>query len=66
MSRAIVVGFDGSPFAGPALEYALEQGRARRTPVRVVYGLRTPMLAPQPSGYGPLLARASETPWRRS
>ncbi|MEU8146916.1 universal stress protein [Nonomuraea sp. NPDC048901] len=56
--REIVVGFDGSPFAESALEYALEQAGARRAPVRVVYGQRTPRLAPHPAGYGPFLTGA--------
>ncbi|MEU7834957.1 universal stress protein [Nonomuraea sp. NPDC049129] len=70
----IVVGFDGSPFAESALEYALEQARARRTLVRAVYARRTPMLAPQLTGYGPLLTgtpadeeaeiRLRLAPWR--
>ncbi|MEU7864714.1 universal stress protein [Nonomuraea sp. NPDC049141] len=54
----IVVGFDGSPFAESALDYALEQARARRMPVRVVYAQRMPMLTPHPAGYGPLLTGA--------
>ncbi|MDX3110002.1 universal stress protein [Nonomuraea angiospora] len=53
-SGEIVVGYDASPCADMALEYALAQAVARRARLRVLYGRRYPYTAPHPVGYGPL------------
>ncbi|MEO3873841.1 universal stress protein [Nonomuraea sp. B12E4] len=53
-SGEIVVGYDGSPCADLALEYATTQASARNAPLRVLYGRRYPIAAPHPVGYGPL------------
>jgi nucleotide-binding universal stress UspA family protein len=53
-SGEIVVGYDASPCADLALEYALAQAVARRARLRVLYGRRYPYAAPHPAGYGPL------------
>ncbi|WP_228011241.1 universal stress protein [Nonomuraea phyllanthi] len=50
----IVVGYDGSPCADMALEYALAQAAARRSRLRVLHGQRYPVVSPHPVGYGPL------------
>ncbi|NJP96299.1 universal stress protein [Nonomuraea sp. FMUSA5-5] len=51
---AVVVGHDGSPHAGMAVEYALEQAAARKAGVRVIQAGQDVALAPHPVGYGPL------------
>ncbi|MFF4618794.1 universal stress protein [Nonomuraea jabiensis] len=53
-SGEIVVGYDASPCADMALEYALAQAVARRARLRVLHGRRYPVAAPHPAGYGPL------------
>ncbi|MEV1178581.1 universal stress protein [Nonomuraea sp. NPDC049784] len=69
-SGEIVAGYDGSPCADMALEYALAQAAARRARLRVLYGRRYPVTAPHPAGYGPLqVDEAAEIgqrlmPWR--
>lgn len=51
----VVVGFDGSPAAERALEYAAKQAVARRTRLLALHGLRCPPAAPHPAGFGPLM-----------
>ncbi|UBU18255.1 universal stress protein [Nonomuraea gerenzanensis] len=53
-SGEIVVGYDGSPAADQALEYAAEQAAARRGRLHVLHGLRRPPAAPHPAGFGPV------------
>ncbi|MFG1947106.1 universal stress protein [Nonomuraea sp. NPDC048826] len=50
----VVVGYDGSDDADCAVEYAMEQARARGARLRVVYGKRLPAGSPHPVGFGPL------------
>ncbi|MFC4016061.1 universal stress protein [Nonomuraea purpurea] len=50
----VVVGYDGSPCAEMALEYAWTQATARRARLHILHGLRYPHLAPHPTGYGPV------------
>ncbi|MFI7643965.1 universal stress protein [Nonomuraea sp. NPDC049400] len=69
-SGEVVVGHDGSSYADPALEYAMEQAAARRARVRVLCASRYPIRAPHPAGYGPLpVGETAElgqrlAPWR--
>ncbi len=55
-SGEIVVGYDGSPAADQALEYAAKQATARRGRLRVLHGLRYAPVAPHPVGFGPVPA----------
>ncbi|MEV0237488.1 universal stress protein [Nonomuraea sp. NPDC050786] len=59
-SGEVVVGYDGSPCADMAVEYALVQAAARHARLRVLHGRRYPVMAPHPAGYGPL--PVDETP----
>ncbi|TDD65465.1 universal stress protein [Jiangella aurantiaca] len=45
MSNAIVVGVDGSPDSGAALDWAAAEAELRGVPLHVVYGLWMPMAA---------------------
>ncbi|NUW39478.1 universal stress protein [Nonomuraea rhodomycinica] len=47
----IVVGYDGSPFSDAAVEYAIQQARARGVQLRVLYAWYLPPLSPYASGY---------------
>ncbi|WP_346106206.1 universal stress protein [Nonomuraea maheshkhaliensis] len=70
----IVVGYDGSECSQAAMEYAIEQARARQAHVRVVYAWQVPMSAPYASAYSKVLestfeqqqrtAREAVIPWR--
>ncbi|WP_338089937.1 universal stress protein [Nonomuraea basaltis] len=51
----IVVGDDGSESSRQAMAYAIEQARARRARLHVVYALRMPMVSPAWPAYSPLL-----------
>ncbi|TYB60299.1 universal stress protein [Nonomuraea sp. PA05] len=53
-SGEIVVGYDGSPAADQALEYAARQAAVGRGRLRVLHGLRHPPAAPHPVGFGPV------------
>ncbi|MFD0474588.1 universal stress protein [Nonomuraea thailandensis] len=53
-SGEVVVGYDGSPAADHALEYAAQQASARRGRLHVLHGLRHPPAAPHPAGFGPV------------
>ncbi|MFI7154660.1 universal stress protein [Nonomuraea sp. NPDC050022] len=70
----VVVGYDGSEHSRAAMEYALEQARARGAELHVVYGWRMPMFSPYAAVAGSLLedafqqevkaARERVAPWR--
>ncbi|MEV4567623.1 universal stress protein [Nonomuraea sp. NPDC049419] len=51
----VVVGYDGSPAAERALEYAAKQAVARQGRLHALHGLRCPPAAPHPVGFGPLI-----------
>ncbi|MEU4512219.1 universal stress protein [Nonomuraea wenchangensis] len=42
----VVTGYDGSPHAEAALQYAVEQARARGIPLHVVHAWQTPVFSP--------------------
>ncbi|MFI6596595.1 universal stress protein [Nonomuraea sp. NPDC050536] len=46
----VVAGFDGSPAAEAALEYAFQQARARKARLRVMYAWRMPITGPYAFG----------------
>ncbi|GAA3560868.1 universal stress protein [Nonomuraea rosea] len=56
----IVVGDDGSECSQQAMAYAIEQARARRARLLVLFAWRTPMLTPAWPAYSPLLADSFE------
>ncbi|WP_327092470.1 universal stress protein [Nonomuraea sp. NBC_01738] len=72
--REVVVGFDGSPYSELAMDYAIEQARARGARLHVVYAWQAPLSSPYAGAYGGLLvpapgdeaetARERLTPWR--
>ncbi|HEX4816229.1 MAG TPA: universal stress protein [Nonomuraea sp.] len=50
----VVVGYDGSPDADLAMEYAVRQAAARGARLRALYGSRQPLVGAHPVGYGPV------------
>ncbi|GAA2287420.1 universal stress protein [Nonomuraea roseoviolacea subsp. roseoviolacea] len=70
----IVVGYDGSQGARVAMDYAIEQARARQARVDVVYAWQAPMSAPYATAFSSFLesafeqqketAREAVAPWR--
>ncbi|MFG3441126.1 universal stress protein [Nonomuraea sp. NPDC047897] len=69
----VVVGHDGSEHARAAVEYAIEQARAREAQLRVVYAWQTPLLSSYAAAYGMLdedfrrearTAAQQVVPWR--
>ncbi|MEO3890929.1 universal stress protein [Nonomuraea sp. B5E05] len=62
----IVVGDDGSDYAAQAVAYAVEQARARRASLAVVYAWNMPMVSAYASGYSDLLENASRQDSRKA
>ncbi|MEU1721588.1 universal stress protein [Actinomadura sp. ATCC 39365] len=71
----VVVGFDGSEHARAAMEYAVEQARARRARLHVVSAWQIPVSSPYAAAYGSLIevmqdadrqAHGHVVPWRRA
>ncbi|MFG1947100.1 universal stress protein [Nonomuraea sp. NPDC048826] len=70
----VVVGYDGSPHADAAMEYAIDQARRRDAALHVVYGWTMPAFSPYAVAYDSLIegvmqeeeraARDRLTPWR--
>ncbi|MEV1248763.1 universal stress protein [Nonomuraea sp. NPDC050022] len=70
----IVVGYDGSKGAQAAMEYAIDQARARQARLQVVYAWQAPLSAPYARAYSSALdsafeqqqraAREAVNPWR--
>ncbi|MCK2218985.1 universal stress protein [Actinomadura sp. ATCC 31491] len=70
----VVVGDDGSEHSAVAVEYAIEQARARNAALHVVYAWQSPLMSPYAAAYNSLLeedfqqaARAAAervAPWR--
>ncbi|MFD1546047.1 universal stress protein [Nonomuraea guangzhouensis] len=70
----IVVGYDRSKCAQVAMEYAIEQARARQARLQVVYAWQAPLSSPYATGYSSALestfeqqkraAHEAATPWR--
>ncbi|NUW44231.1 universal stress protein [Nonomuraea rhodomycinica] len=70
----VVVGYDGSEHSQAAMEYAVEQARARDAQLHVVYAWQLPVFSPYAAGYGPILEDAYQqevkmaaervVPWR--
>jgi nucleotide-binding universal stress UspA family protein len=70
----VVVGDDGSEHSDAAIEYAVEQARARGVPLRVVFAWQAPVVSPYTAAYNALLEEVYEqqgrlaaervTPWR--
>ena len=70
----IVVGYDGSEHSETAMEYAVEQARARQARLHVLYAWQLPVFSPYAAGYNSLLEKAFEhevraaaervVPWR--
>ncbi|WP_113701691.1 universal stress protein [Nonomuraea lactucae] len=70
----IVVGYDGSEHSRAAMEYAIEQARARDAQLYVAYAYQMPLFSPYAAAYGSLLQEAYEqevrvarervVPWR--
>ncbi|MCA2230167.1 universal stress protein [Nonomuraea aurantiaca] len=70
----IVVGYDGSERARAAMEYAIEQARARQARLQVVYAWQAPLSTPYATAYSSALesafeqqkraAREAVSPWR--
>ncbi|MEU8250630.1 universal stress protein [Nonomuraea sp. NPDC048916] len=70
----IVVGYDGSQPSNVAMEYAIDQARARDAELQVIYGWQLPISSPYAAAYGSLLdkayqqevhaARERVVPWR--
>ncbi|MFF0863644.1 universal stress protein [Nonomuraea sp. NPDC003560] len=71
----VVVGFDGSGHARTAMEYAVEQARARRARLHVVSAWQIPVSSPYAAAYGSLIevmqdadrqAHGHVVPWRQA
>ncbi|MEU1392236.1 MULTISPECIES: universal stress protein [unclassified Nonomuraea] len=71
----VVVGFDGSGHARAAMEYAVEQARARRARLHVVSAWQIPVSSPYAAAYGSLIevmqdadrqAHGHVVPWRQA
>lgn len=70
----VVVGYDGSEHSRAAMEYAVEQARARRAQLHVVSAWQVPIFSPYVAAYNSLIeqamreesqaARERVTPWR--
>ncbi|TMS00595.1 universal stress protein [Nonomuraea basaltis] len=70
----VVVGDDGSGHSDAAIQYAVDQARARRVPLHVVYAWQVPVYSPYAPAYYVLLDEAYEqqaraaaervAPWR--
>jgi len=70
----VTVGYDGSEHSTAAMEYAIEQARARDAELHVVYGWQMPVLSPYAVAYNGLIeeimreqaeeARERVVPWR--
>ncbi len=56
----VVVGYDGSAHSEAAMEYAIEQARARKVPLHVVFAWQRPLSSPYAAAYSTLLAEAFE------
>ncbi|MEU4234467.1 universal stress protein [Nonomuraea sp. NPDC026600] len=56
----VVVGYDGSGHSRAAMEYAIEQARAREARLHVVYAWNMPVLTSYTVGYGSLLEETFE------
>lgn len=56
----VVVGYDGSAHSEAAMEYAIEQARAREAPLHVVFAWQRPLSSPYAAAYSTLLAEALE------
>ncbi|MFI7415756.1 universal stress protein [Nonomuraea sp. NPDC049684] len=71
----VVVGFDGSGHARAAMDYAVEQARARRARLHVVSAWQIPVASPYAAAYGSLIevmqdadrqADGHVVPWRQA
>ncbi|QYC40244.1 Universal stress protein [Nonomuraea coxensis DSM 45129] len=51
----VVAGYDGSPHSEAALQYAVEQARARGIPLHVVHAWQTPVFSPYMAAYNSFL-----------
>lgn len=70
----VVVGYDGSAHSETAMQYAVEQARAREVPLHVVFAWQTPVFSPYAAAFSSLLEEAYEgdiraaservVPWR--
>ncbi|MDR8412540.1 universal stress protein [Nonomuraea sp. 3-1Str] len=70
----VVVGYDGSEHSQAAMEYAVEQARARNAQLHVLYAWQMPVYSPYATGYGGLIQDAYQqevrmaaervVPWR--
>ncbi|PZG18245.1 universal stress protein [Nonomuraea aridisoli] len=56
----VVVGYDGSEHSRAAMEYAIEQARARHAELRVVSAWQAPLPAPYALAYAPLIEQITE------
>lgn len=56
----VVVGYDGSAHSEAAMEYAVEQARAREVPLHVLFAWQRPLSSPYAVAYSDLLADAFE------
>ncbi|MEV0350207.1 universal stress protein [Nonomuraea sp. NPDC050680] len=70
----IVVGYDGSAHSEAAMQYAIDQARARHARLHVLYAWQLPIFSPYAAAYDSLLENAFQqevrtagervTPWR--
>ncbi|MEU7746044.1 universal stress protein [Nonomuraea sp. NPDC049158] len=70
----IVVGYDGSEHSEAAMQYAVEQARARQARLHVLYAWQLPIFSPYAAAYNSLLEKAFQhevrmagervVPWR--
>ena len=71
----IVVGYDGSAHSEAAMQYAIDQARARHARLHVLYAWQLPIFSPYAAAYDSLLENAFQqevrtagervTPWRK-
>lgn len=62
----VVVGYDGSPPSRAAMEYAVQQARAREAQLLVLYAWQMPVFSPYAAGYSGLLQDAYEERVRKA